>query len=91
MDYKDRQIVVLRDVLQNIVDIGSDYDGYENSLEGCKNLIDEFVETCYNALNKKGISYLTNGKIVNVFNEVIGEYNPTTWELNYYDKDRRDY
>lgn len=91
MDNKDREIKVLRNVLQSIIDLGFDYDGYENSLIGCKNLINEFVEMSREALNGRGITYLTNGKIVNVFDEVVGDYNPETWELNYYDKDRKDY
>lgn len=91
MGNKDREIKVLRDVLQSIIDLGFDYDGYGNSLDGCKNLIDEFVEMSREALNGRSITYLTNGKIVNVFDEVVGDYNPETWELNYYDKDRKDY
>lgn len=51
----NRKIVVLRDVLQNIIDIEYDYDGYENSLSGCKSLIDELVYIANNALNKKQI------------------------------------
>lgn len=93
MDNKDREIRVLRDVLQSIIDIGFDYDGYENSLEGCKGLIDEFVEMSKEALNGRGITYLTNGKIVNVFDEVVGDYDPNNFNkpLNYYDKNRKDY
>ena len=64
MNNKDREIKVLRDVLQSIIDIGFDYDGYGNSLEGCKSLIDEFVSMSKDALNGKGITYLSNGKIV---------------------------
>ena len=52
----NREIIVLRDALQNIIDIGYDYDGYGNSLSGCKSLIDELVCIANNALNKK--SYL---------------------------------
>ena len=37
------------------------------------------------------IKYLSNGKILNVFDEVVGDYDEETWELNYYDKDRKDY
>lgn len=91
MNNKDREIKVLRDVLQSIIDIGFDYDGYGNSLEGCKGLIDEFVEMSREALKGRGTTYLTDGKIINVFDEVVGEYNPDTWELNYYDKNRKDY
>lgn len=93
MNNKDREIRVLRDVLQSIIDIGFDYDGYENSLEGCKGLIDEFVEMSKEALNGRGITYLTNGKIVNVFDEVVGDYDPNNFNkpLNYYDKNRKDY
>ena len=91
MDSKDREIKVLRDVLNSIIMIGFDYDGYENSLEGCKSLIDEFVEMSNEALNGRGITYLSNGKILNVFDEVVGDYDDDTWELNYYDKDRKDY
>lgn len=93
MNNKDREIRVLRDVLQSIIDIGFDYDGYENSLEGCKSLIDEFVEMSKEALNGRGITYLTNGKIVNVFDEVVGDYDPNNFNkpLNYYDKNRKDY
>jgi hypothetical protein len=91
MDSKDREIKVLRDVLNSIIMIGFDYDGYENSLEGCKSLIDEFVEMSNEALNGRGITYLSNGKILNVFDEVVGDYDDETWELNYYDKDRKDY
>ena len=29
----NREIIVLRDALQNIIDIGYDYDGYGNSLD----------------------------------------------------------
>lgn len=91
MDSKDREIKVLRDVLNSIIMIGFDYDGYENSLEGCKSLIDEFVEMSNEALNGRGITYLSNGKILNVFDEIVGDYDDETWELNYYDKDRKDY
>ena len=93
MNNKDREIRVLRDVLQSIIDIGFDYDGYENSLEGCKGLIDEFVGMSKEALNGRGITYLTNGKIVNVFDEVVGDYDPNNFNkpLNYYDKNRKDY
>jgi len=91
MDSKDREIKVLRDVLNSIIMIGFDYDGYENSLEGCKSLIDEFVEMSSEALNGRGITYLSNGKILNVFDEIVGDYDDETWELNYYDKDRKDY
>lgn len=91
MDSKDREIKVLRDVLNSIIMIGFDYDGYENSLEGCKSLIDEFVEMSNEALNGRGVTYLSNGKILNVFDEIVGDYDEETWELNYYDKDRKDY
>lgn len=91
MDSKDREIKVLRDVLNSIIMIGFDYDGYENSLEGCKSLINEFVEMSNEALNGRGITYLSNGKILNVFDEIVGDYDDETWELNYYDKDRKDY
>lgn len=93
MNNKDREIKVLRDVLQSIIDIGFDYDGYGNSLEGCKNLIDEFVSMSKDALNGKGITYLSNGKIVNVFDEIVGDYDPNDFSkpLNYYDKNRKDY
>lgn len=93
MNNKDREIRVLRDVLQSIIDIGFDYDGYENSLEGCKSLIDEFVEMSKEALNGRGITYLTNGKIVNVFDEVVGDYDPNDFSkpFNYYNKNRKDY
>ena len=40
----NREIKCLRHTLQSIIDLGYDYDGYENSLEGCKSLIDEFVK-----------------------------------------------
>lgn len=89
-----REIIVLRDALQSIIDIGYDYDGYGNSLEGCKSLIDEFVAIADKALNKKqSPTYLKNGYIVNVFDEVIGSYNPDdlSEELNYFDKNREDY
>ncbi len=93
MNNKDREIKVLRDVLQSIIDIGFDYDGYGNSLEGCKSLIDEFVSMSKDALNGKGITYLSNGKIVNVFDEIVGDYDPNDFSkpLNYYDKNRKDY
>lgn len=93
MDNKDREIKVLRDVLQSIIDIGFDYDGYGNSLEGCKDLIDEFVEMSREALKGRGITYLTDGKIVNVFDEIVGDYDPNDFSkpLNYYDKNRKDY
>lgn len=93
MNNKDREIKVLRDVLQSIIDIGFDYDGYDNSLEGCKSLIDEFVSMSKDALNGKGITYLSNGKIVNVFDEIVGDYDPNDFSkpLNYYDKNRKDY
>lgn len=100
MNNKDREIKVLRDALNSIIMIGFDYDGYENSLEGCKSLIDEFVSIADNALNKKqSTTYLTRDKdgkgvIVNVFDEVVGTYNPHStkdWEINYFDNDREDY
>lgn len=95
MNTKDREIEVLRTSLQNIIDIGYDYDGYENSLTGCKGLIDEFVNIAYNALYKhQSITFLdSKGNIVNVFNEVIGDYDPNDLSKpnNYYDKNRKDY
>lgn len=93
----NREIIVLRDALQNIIDIGYDYDGYGNSLSGCKSLIDELVCIANNALNKKqSPTYLKNGDIVNVFDEVVGNYNPNNLscencKLNYFDKNREDY
>lgn len=91
MDKKDREIEVLRDTLQFIIDIGFDYDGYENSLDGCKKLIDEIVYTSKEALNGRGITYvMPDGNIVNVFDEVVGEYNSCE-QIKYFDKNRRDY
>ena len=90
----DREIKCLRRTLQSIIDLGYDYDGYGNSLDGCKRLIDEFVNMAYDVLYKhQSDTYLDgNGNhIINIFDEVVGEYNPNTWETKYYDKDRKDY
>ena len=90
---KVRECAVLRDVMQTIIDIAVDYDGYGNSLEGCKSLIDEFSYMCKEALDGRGITYRSNGKIVNVFDEVVGDYDPNdkTGKLNFFKKNRKDY
>ena len=92
---KDREIAILRDVLKNIVDITIDYDGYGNSLDGCKDLIDEISYICKEALSGRGITYLDgSGDIINVLNEKVGEYkedNDYNIKLNYFDKNRKDY
>lgn len=90
---KVRECAVLRDVMQTIIDIAVDYDGYGNSLEGCKSLIDEFSNMCKEALDGRGITYAVNGKILNVFDEVVGDYDPNDKEckLNYFKKNRKDY
>lgn len=94
MSNTSREIAVLRSSLQNIIDIAIDYDGYGNSLDGCKSLIDEISFICQEALDGRSITYLDDsGKIVNIFNEVVGEYDVKNANkpLNYFNKKRKDY
>ena len=55
-EYK-KTLQFIRKKLFLIYDIGFDYDGYKNSLEGCKSLIDELIsytKECVKKINDCG-------------------------------------
>ena len=72
-----RENKIMENYLQLIIDIGYDYDGY-NDVEGLKSIIDELVQYASlgkNKNDKKSMSIDGNNKRYNILGEKIGEDN----------------
>lgn len=72
----ERKLKIKDEYLKLIIDIGYDYDGYENDIDGLRYLIQEMCEYAKAALNeddKKPIYVTGKGKILNIIEEEINE------------------
>ena len=73
----ERCLQIKNEYLKLIVDIGYDYDGYENNNEGLRAIIDELVGYAKKALKNdtKYVAYLgANGNEYNILKEIIKKY-----------------
>lgn len=70
---QERLIKIMGKYFELIIDIGYDYDGYGNSLEGCKGLIDELIR--YASLGRAGntteVMYVNGEKKYNILHELL--------------------
>lgn len=80
MDEKDeykRKLKIKDEYLKLIIDIGYDYDGYDNDNEGLRSIIDELVDYARKALKEDDESVIyvggseTEKKKLNILGEEI--------------------